>query len=410
LLVNKYKILSFFLVFTFSSWIWFSCDYIHGGYFFLLGFLLFLIPYYMTYVKFLKIAIIYKNILNIKLLFIMIFLLVVNMILTIPIGYDSYQIYVKILFYILLPFLFFFTYNNIYLQDKFLREDIKYIIFISFFWQIIFSFVIGFYDSHIGKIYENNPYFTFSSNELAIYMSYLISILGMIYFKYYNPKKSMFIIVMLLPFLHFSKSHMVFYFLSLLIGYILYKRKFLLLIFGLFLLISLSYFFYTYYDELVNLVKSEQIKKILLANQILVNSFMGNMDFNIWDFITKVGDGSRTKYFYTYFENLDKTFWLGFGDRADILLLNGADYHNMYFFFHIQYSFFAVIIWYGILLYFLYLGLFKWKFLNYFLIVSILYWVFKSLFSTMNPYIFLIYLLFLSIIEANLQKRIIKYV
>jgi hypothetical protein len=169
--------------------------------------------------------------------------------------------------------------------------------------------------------------------------------------------------------------------------------------------ILISYILYIDYNYFYNLFESDQLKRLLLANKLIIDLINGNIDIDIWDFITKVGDGSRTKYFMTYTNALDKTFWIGLGDRADILLLHGADYHNMYFFFHVQYSFFAVLVWYSILFYFLYLGIFKWKYLNYILIVAVLYWILRSTFTTLNPYIFLIYLLFLSIVEANLQHR-----
>jgi len=73
-----------------------------------------------------------------------------------------------------------------------------------------------------------------------------------------------------------------------------------------------------------------------------------------------------------------------------------------------EYGMVAVLGWYGLMLYLLYVGVYRWKYLNKYLVFSVVYWILRSLFSTLSPYRFIIFVLFLAVIEGNLQYQEIK--
>ncbi len=401
MLLNKAKTLNIVFILFVSSWIWNGMQAFYMSYVSLLFLFIFQMGYVISNYPSLRIRYSsYQGIFNINYFSFLILCFTLFLLLSMCLGTSSVILPVKILFYLLIP-LHFLVFSDFYKFFNF--NSLKYIIVISFLFQLLFSFVIGKYDPNIGKIHEEREWFLFSSNNLSIYMVYSITVLSWVYYSFCKSNKLFIFFVTLLPLLHFSKSHIIFYILSLVLAYALYKKKFFYILLSLFFLVLNSYIVYINNDYLMDLINNKSIKKVLLGNQLLVDNILGNVDVSIWEFITKVGDGSRTHYFQVYTEALKDTFWIGMGDRADVILLKGADYHNMLFFFHIQYGFFGFLFYFMILLYFLYLGIFKWKKIGFILIFCVLYFILRGIFTVLDPYRFLLFAILLTFIEKKLQ-------
>ncbi|SMO55364.1 hypothetical protein SAMN06269117_11042 [Balnearium lithotrophicum] len=340
---------------------------------------------------------IYKQIINIKLLFLLIFLVGITMIITIFTGQSSSLFLpIKAILFVLTPILFFLNYSVLYKYN--LSLIIKILFILSLLFQFIFSFIIGHYDKEHGKILmKNSTIFNFSSNELSLYIIFITFTTGWIYYKYYKPNKLLLTFVYFLPLLHFSKSHLVAYLLSLLITLILQRNR-LAVLFTLIFVILLKYL-NNHYVEYNLLISNEQIKKLLLANHLIFSS-----NFQDWlSFIAKVGDRTRAYIFQTYFSNLDKCILTGLGDQANKILTGGRDYHNMFFFFTIQYGLLGFFFYFMTLVLFLFYSLKKFEYLKFISNFIIIYVILRGLFITYDPYRFTILLLFFIILEANLK-------
>jgi len=395
--VSNKSILMVPLILFISFWNLKPISIIPLNYIILFLFLYYLIIYLFFYKKKFTIPLIYTDFFNIKIFIFFLNLIIYSMCITVFTGNDSYIIFIKILILMFLPFSFILVYFNNYKFN--ILKYLKYILILSILLHIFFSFVLGHYDNHIGKIlvrYKDIGYF--SSNELSLYMLFTITIIGWIYFYFYKKNKFMLFVMTFLPLLHFSKSHIVIYLFSILVSYLLIKRKIVYMIIGIGSLYISSVLLNSYYDILQKEVSSQQIQKVLLANKLIYNS-----DIDLYSFITKVGDGLRSKIIETYSSKLEDSRFIGFGDKAKDIVGDGHDYHNMFFFFHIQYGLISVIGFYGLLLYFLYLGIKKFKYLNFIIVFFIFYIILRSMIITIDPYRLILYLLFLTLIEANLQ-------
>ncbi len=398
LAVSKENFSFYLLIIFISFWIFETLSFLPINYLMLVLFTLCLASISFL-AKNWKISKAYINFLSLKVFYILLSFIVWGMLITLPISEYPVILTLKIILLMSLPILFIVSYFRIYKID--IISKLKTQIIVSSILHTIFLVVLGYYNSNIGKfLIKNKNLGYYSSNELSIYLVATIFVPAWIYFSKNKQKKLPLLFLSILPIIHFSKMHLVSYTFSLILSYLFSKRKRLFFLpIATVLILSLSYFtnhvYFNYYDNISNL----QLKKLLLANWML---WSGSTEF--YEFLSKVGDQTRKEIFENYSNWLNKTIFIGLGDKAKHVIGQGHDFHNMFFFYHIQYGLIAAIGFYGLLIYFLYIFLFKFKHLRFIATFFIVYMLLRSLMITINPYMIIIYCIFLITLEINLSR------
>ena len=201
--------------------------------------------------------------------------------------------------------------------------------------NIIITFFIASFDPAVGKFYALLPGFEISSNTLSVYLVFSVVIPAVFLFKSTSALR----LYLIMPFIHFSKSHVAIYIVSVIFGSCFSKRRMFLLLCAGALLIFILILVGANADEIrifipVYLVKS--VGKLVIACEIVYNFFvLGELPvFSV--FISQVGDGLRASIYNAALSNLEVAWPLGATPEEIDQIFSGYDFHNMFFFFYYQ--------------------------------------------------------------------------
>ncbi len=348
----------------------------------------------------------YKSNLNsfILILYFLITLLLFSIFLTTLYGNVSIYFLLKISLFFMFPIV-----SLMILQDtsfKDLKLILKVNLIVSCIFQIVFSIILGHYNIAEGKFISNDKtLLNYSSNDLSIIMvsnclvfylllnnSRKIKITG--YNKWNLLKALMYII----PIIHLSKAHIVSYFFSILI----LLKKWLKIIL-IFVLILISFLIYNYSSDLNLYIKNKQINQLIVFNNML-----WNLDINIFDISRKVS-GRNREYIYereVFLIEKKVSIVTGLGDKGAKELLNGKDFHNIYYYFLIQFGYLSCFAFVGVMFLYLYFIL-KIRNIN-FKKIYLFIWIYIALrgfFITINPLWVLFYFSFILIFYWKLKEK-----
>ncbi|MEZ9018107.1 hypothetical protein AB6E79_14385 [Vibrio lentus] len=290
----------------------------------------------------------------------------------------------------LLPFLFCLLINNISLsRDRVLSSWF----YSGVIFNVIFTFFIASFNYRIGKFYADIPGFEISSNSLSIYLIFGVVVPGLLRFKGRLIRG----VLLVSPLIHFSKSHIMIYIISLFLAFFLSKRKFFTLLLLFVLLLIISCFVGSQYEYFYSMVPTElqrSLGKMLILFKVVYEIVVLNTFPDFYDFITMAGDGLRASIYQSALTNLEIAWPLGASEKEINDAFHGYDFHNMVFFFYYQLGIFGLISIMMFLFVISFRAYFSTRLVSFYVIFTVTYLVGRGLFISIDPYRFSVLVVF----------------
>ena len=207
--------------------------------------------------------------------------------------------------------------------------------------NFLITFLIARFDPNIGKFYANVDGFEISSNTLSVYLIFSLVLPGLLLFKGALSRA----VFLLLPLIHFSKSHVFIYVFSFFFGSCYARRRLVMFVIVVCVLLTGLVVLGALASELKSGIPSyleRPLGKLLLACEFLYQFlFFGevpNFDF----LITSVGDGLRASIYESAAANLGMAWPLGATENEIDSVFYGYDFHNVLLFLYYQAGVFGV--------------------------------------------------------------------
>lgn len=215
--------------------------------------------------------------------------------------------------------------------------------------NVFITFFVARFDPALGKFYAVVPGFEISSNTLSVYLVFSFVIPAVLYFE----RKMWVRFSLIVPLMHFSKSHVAIYLVSAIFGSCFSRRRLFLLFFaGALFLISLT-LVGAYANDIRELIPPYLVKsvgKLVIACELLYKLItLGELPA-LSVFISQVGDGLRARIYDAALANLYIAWPLGATTSEIESVFDGYDFHNMLLFFYYQTGIVGVLSYIAIIL------------------------------------------------------------
>jgi len=259
---------------------------------------------------------------------------------------------------------------------------IKYWFIIGCFTSFLITTFLADFNPRINKFYATIPGFELSSNGLSLHLITSVVLPGLLLLK----SRVLILILLAVPLIHFSKAHLVFYFLSLALSFVIWRKKIILafiLIFVVMLIFTLIGANYDYLSGIIPPAYERSFGKILLSAKLFYGFFTENSQIGVIQFISSVGDPTRAFIYERAIGNLLTAFPFGASKLQVESIFLSYDYHNMPLYFYFETGVFG-------LLFYLFCSLYPIKIklpglIRFVVVFSCFYIFFRGLFMSVDP-------------------------